>query len=49
MTPDEFDRIHERDRFSEAVSAGLADSAADRLVDDEELDVELDAEFGLLK
>ncbi len=49
ITPDEFDRIRERDRFSEAVSAGLADSAADRLIDDEELDAELDAEFGPLK
>ena len=33
----------------EAVSAGLADSAADRLVDDEELGAELDEEFGLLE
>ncbi len=49
ITPEEFDRIRERDRFSEAVSAGLADSAAGRLIDDEELEAELDAEFGPLK
>lgn len=49
ITPEEFDRIRERDRFSEAVSAGLADSAAGRLIDDKELEAELDAEFGPLK
>ena len=49
ITPEEFDRIRERDRFLEAVSAGLADSAADRLIDDEALGAELDAEFGPLK
>ncbi len=49
ITPEEFDRIQERDRFTEAVSAGLADSAADRLIDDEELGAELDAEFGPLE
>jgi len=46
ITPEEFDRICERDRFVEAVAAGLADSAAGQLIDDEELDEELDAEFG---
>lgn len=49
ISPEEFDRIRERDRFMEAVSAGLADSAADRLVDDEELGAELDKEFGPLE
>ena len=49
ISPEEFDRIRERDRFTEAVSAGLADSAADRLVDDDELGAELDAEFGPLE
>lgn len=48
ISPEEFDRIRERDRFMEAVSAGLADSA-DRLVDDEELGAELDKEFGPLE
>lgn len=49
ITPEEFDRIRETDRFSEAVAAGLADSAADRLIDDEELGAVLDAEFGPLE
>jgi prevent-host-death family protein len=49
ITPEEFDRIRERDRFTEAISEGLADSAADRLIDDEALGAELDAEFGPLK
>jgi prevent-host-death family protein len=49
ITPEEFDRICERNRFSEAVSAGLADSAAGRLIDDEALEAELDAEFGPMK
>lgn len=49
ISPEEFDRIRERDRLVEAVSSGLADSAADRLVDDEELGAELDAEFGPLE
>jgi prevent-host-death family protein len=46
ITPEEFDRMRERDRFAEAVSAGLADSAAGRVIDDEELGAEIDAEFG---
>jgi len=46
ITPEEFDRMRERDRFAEAVSAGLADSATGRVIDDEELGAELDAEFG---
>ncbi len=49
ISPEDFDRIHERNRFSEAVSVGLADSAADRLIDDEDLNAELDTEFGPLK
>ena len=49
ITPEEFDRIRERDRFTQAVSTGLADSAAERLIDDEELGAELDAEFGPLE
>jgi prevent-host-death family protein len=49
ITPEDFDRIREHERFSEAVSAGLADSAAGRLIDDEELDVTLDKELGPLK
>jgi len=46
ITPQEFDRITERERFIAAVQEGLADSAAGRLIDDDDLGVELDAEFG---
>ncbi len=49
ISPEEFDRIRERDRFVEAVSAGLADSEAERLIDDEELGAKLDEEFGPLE
>lgn len=48
ITPEEFDRIQEREGFVEAVREGLADSAADRLIDDEDLGAELDAELGSL-
>ncbi len=46
ITPEEFDRLYERERFVEAVSKGLADAEAGRVVDDEVLSAELDAEFG---
>jgi len=49
ITPEDFDRIREQQRFAEAVSAGLADSAAGRLFDDKELDAVLDKEFGQSK
>ncbi len=48
ITPEEFDRMEERNRFLEAVREGLADSAAGRLIDDEELGAELDAQLGPL-
>ncbi len=48
ITPEEFDRIGEQSRFLEAVREGLADSDAGRLIDDEQLGQELDAEFGRL-
>ncbi len=48
ITPEEFDRLSERDRFLAAVDEGLADADAGRLVDDEELGAELDAAFGPL-
>ncbi len=48
ITPEEFDRIGERTRFVEAVREGLADADAGRLIDDEQLGLELDAEFGRL-
>ena len=46
ITPEEFDRLHERDRFLEAVREGLADSEAGRVVEDKVLTRELDAAFG---
>ena len=46
--PEEFDRIGERSRFVEAVRRGLADSDAGWLIDDGQLDLDLDAEFGRL-
>ena len=49
ITPEEFDRMRGRDRFVEAVTAGLGDSAAGRVIDDEELGAALDAEFGSLE
>ena len=46
ITPEEFDRLYERERFVEAVGKGLADAEAGRVVDDEAMSGELDAEFG---
>ena len=49
ITPEEFDRIQELDRFTGAVSEGLADAAADRLTDDEAFGSQLDEAFGPLE
>jgi len=46
LTPEEFDRLREHDRFLDAVQAGLQDSAAGRVTDDENLDADLDLAFG---
>ncbi len=46
ITPEEFDKIRERERFVKAVQVGLADSDSGRLIDDEELGADLDREFG---
>ncbi len=46
ITPEEFDRLCERERFVEAVGKGLADAEAGRVVEDDVLSAELDAEFG---
>lgn len=46
VTPEEFDRLREHSQFLDAVNAGLADSAAGRLTDDEALDAELDRALG---
>ncbi len=48
ITPEEFDRMGEKSRFVDAVREGLADSDAGRLIDDDQLGLELDAEFGSL-
>jgi prevent-host-death family protein len=45
ITPQEYDRLSEYDRFLEAVNRGLADSEAGRLIDDEALSAELDEPF----
>lgn len=49
ITPEEFDRLREHDRFLEAVSEGLADSEADRIIEDRELGGEIDAALGSSK
>jgi prevent-host-death family protein len=46
ITPQEYDRLAEHDRFLASVHQGLADSDAGRLIDDEELAAELEKEFG---
>lgn len=43
ITPEEFDRLREHDRFLEAVHEGLVDSEAGRVVEDEALTGELGA------
>ena len=49
ITPEEFDRMHEQDRFVAAVQEGLADVEAGRLLDSDEVRRQLDAEFGPLE
>lgn len=46
ITPEEFDRLREHDRFLEAVYEGLADSEAGRVIEDEELTEELETALG---
>ena len=48
ITPEDFDRIRERERFMAAIQEGLADAEAGRLLSSEEVDRELDLEFGPL-
>ena len=48
LSPDEFDRLQERARFVHAVDQGLADSAAKRIISDDQFERELDEEFGPL-
>ena len=47
ITPAEFDRLEERQRFLSAVQQGLADSENERVLSDEELG--LDKELGPLE
>jgi prevent-host-death family protein len=50
ITPEEFDlQMHERERFMTAVREGLADSAAGRVYESEEVERILDEEFGPLE
>jgi prevent-host-death family protein len=46
ITPEEFDRLREHDRFLEAVHEGLADSEASRVIEDEALTGELETGLG---
>ena len=46
ISPEEFDRLQEHDRFLGAVQKGLSDSEAGHLIDDEELSTDLGAKFG---
>jgi hypothetical protein len=48
ITPEDFDRLSERERFIAAVEQGLAESDADHGVDDGELNEILDENFGPL-
>jgi prevent-host-death family protein len=49
VTPEEFDRMQEREIFLLAVQEGLTDAEAGRLVEDQEVEKLLDEEFGLLE
>jgi prevent-host-death family protein len=49
LSPEEYDRLREHDRFLEAVHEGLADAEAGRTISDEELGAKLDDLFGLLE
>ncbi|HZF11648.1 MAG TPA: type II toxin-antitoxin system Phd/YefM family antitoxin [Thermoanaerobaculia bacterium] len=46
ITPEEFDRMHERESFLAAVREGLDDAEAGRLVEDEKVELILREEFG---
>ena len=47
MLPEEYDRLHEKVRFFEALREGLGDAAAGRVIDDDELGARLETEFGV--
>jgi prevent-host-death family protein len=46
VSPKEFDRLQERERFVDAIRAGLSDAEAGRVISDEVLDRQLTEEFG---
>ena len=46
LTPEEFDRLSEREQFLSAVREGLADSEAGRVISDVDLTDELDRALG---
>lgn len=48
LSPEDYDRLREHDRFLEAVHEGLADAEAGRTISDEELGASLDELFGPL-
>ena len=49
VSPEEFDRLTEREQFLSAVREGLADSEAGRVVSEDELTKELDRALGPLE
>jgi prevent-host-death family protein len=49
VSPEEYDRLREHDRFVESVHEGLADADAGRVITDEELGTRLDDLFGALE
>jgi prevent-host-death family protein len=48
ITPEDFDALHYRERFTAAVQEGLADIEAGRVYEDEEVKRLLEEEFGSL-
>ncbi len=48
VSPEDYDRLTERDRFLAAVNQGLAESEAGLGIDDDDLDAELEHRFGPL-
>ena len=49
ISPQEFDRLQERQRFIAAVEEGLQDAKAGRTIDDQDLDDILEKRFGKMK
>ncbi len=49
VSPADFDRLAERERFVASIEEGLADALAGRLIPDEQLGRGLDRRFGRLK